>query len=152
MQTWLVNMRHPIQLLRTVGVNGFLSFQLFIGGTILSGLVYPFLVIPFVVWLLTRTSQLREVFPSAVLVFSMGNLVIGNSCLIYLSMLAVAKRKQHVLLPYALTVPGYWLLQSVAAYKAIWQLITKPFYWEKTAHGISRFTNAEVAEAQHASS
>jgi cellulose synthase/poly-beta-1,6-N-acetylglucosamine synthase-like glycosyltransferase len=152
MQTWLVNMRHPVQLLRTVGGKGFLSFQLFIGGTILSGLVYPFLVIPFVVWLLTRTSQLREVFPSAVLVFSMGNLVIGNSCLIYLSMLAVAKRKQHVLLPYALTVPGYWLLQSVAAYKAIWQLITKPFYWEKTAHGISRFTDAEVAEAQHASS
>jgi glycosyltransferase XagB len=50
-------------------------------------------------------------------------------------------------LPYALTVPGYWLLQSVAAYKALWQLIKNPFYWEKTAHGISRFTSAEVAQA-----
>ena len=81
----------------------------------------------------------------------MGNLLIGNSCLIYLSMLAVAKRKHHVLLPYALTVPGYWLLQSVAAYKAIWQLVKNPFYWEKTTHGISRYTSAEVAEATTAS-
>jgi cellulose synthase/poly-beta-1,6-N-acetylglucosamine synthase-like glycosyltransferase len=147
MQTWLVNMRHPVELLRTVGWSGFLSFQLFIGGTILSGMVYPFLVIPFAVWLVTRTAALHALFPPEVLLFSMANLLIGNSCLIYLSMLAVAKRKHHALLPYALTVPGYWLLQSVAAYKALWQLVRNPFYWEKTAHGISRYTSAEVAEA-----
>jgi cellulose synthase/poly-beta-1,6-N-acetylglucosamine synthase-like glycosyltransferase len=147
MQTWLVNMRHPLTLLRTVGWAGFLSFQLFIGGTIISGIVYPFLVIPFAVWLVTRTGSLHPFFPPEVLLFSMGNLLIGNSCLIYLSMLAVAKRKHHALLPYALTVPGYWLLQSVAAYKALWQLVKNPFYWEKTVHGISRFTSAEVAQA-----
>jgi glycosyltransferase XagB len=147
MQTWLVNMRHPLRLLKTVGWPGFLSFQLFIGGTIVSGIVYPFLVIPFAVWLVTRTTTLHPFFPPEVLLFSMGNLLIGNSCLIYLSMLAVAKRKHHELLPYALTVPGYWLLQSVAAYKALWQLVKNPFYWEKTAHGISKFTSAEVAQA-----
>jgi len=41
-------------------------------------------------------------------------------------------------------VPGYWALQSVAAYKGLWQLITNPFYWEKTAHGISKYTKAEL--------
>src|SRR5580704_4366305 len=152
MQTWLVNMRHPVELVRTVGWSGFFSFQFFIGGTIVSGIVYPFLVVPFAVWLFTRTGALHRFFPPEVLLFSMGNLLIGNSCLIYLSMLAVAKRKHHVLLPYALTVPGYWLLQSVAAYKAIWQLVKNPFYWEKTTHGISRYTSAEVAEATTASS
>jgi len=151
MQTWLVNMRHPVELVRTVGWSGFFSFQFFIGGTIVSGIVYPFLVVPFAVWLFTRTGALHRFFPPEVLLFSMGNLLIGNSCLIYLSMLAVAKRKHHVLLPYALTVPGYWLLQSVAAYKAIWQLVKNPFYWEKTTHGISRYTSAEVAEATTAS-
>jgi cellulose synthase/poly-beta-1,6-N-acetylglucosamine synthase-like glycosyltransferase len=147
MQTWLVNMRHPIRFLSSVGWPGFLSFQLFIGGTIVSGVVYPFLVIPFAWWLVTRTGAFQQYFPSWVLVFSMANLLVGNSCLIYLSMLAVAKRKHHALLPYALTVPGYWFLQSVAAYKALWQLVKNPFYWEKTTHGISKFTRVEVAKA-----
>jgi len=144
MQTWLVNMRHPIGLIHRVGFRGFLSFQLFIGGTILSALAFPFLVLPFLAWLFTQTSALRPFFPPGVLLVSLLNLIIGNSCLIYLSMLAVAKRQHYRLLPHALTMPGYWFLQSVAAYKALWQLITRPFYWEKTFHGISRFTHTEI--------
>ncbi len=146
-QTWLVNMRHPITLFKGVGWKGFLSFHLFIGGTIVSGLVYPFLVIPFIFWLLTHARALHPFFPPPVLLVSMANLIVGNSCLIYLSMLAVAKRRHSTLLPYALTVPAYWFLQSIAAYKAIGQLVTRPFYWEKTTHGISRFTRAELARA-----
>jgi len=38
-------------------------------------------------------------------------------------------------------------LQSVAAYKGLWQLITKPFYWEKTVHGISKYTHAELSHS-----
>lgn len=146
-QTWLVNMRHPVKLLRQVGVGGFASFQLFIGGAIVSGLAYPVLVIPFICWLFTRTAMLHPFFPPEVLFVSTLNLALGNSLLIYLSMLAVAQRKNHALLPHALTIPGYWLLQSVAAYKAFWQLIHRPFYWEKTTHGISKFTRAEVVRA-----
>ena len=33
---------------------------------------------------------------------------------------------------------------SIAAYKALWQLITKPFYWEKTSHGLSTVRAAAV--------
>jgi len=143
-QTWLVNMRHPVDLFRSVGWKGFCSFQLFVGGCILSGLVYPFLVFPFIVWLLAGKNMMQALFPGPVLMISMANLIVGNSCLIYISMLAVAKRRHAALLPYALTVPGYWALQSVAAYKGLWQLITNPFYWEKTAHGISKYTEAEL--------
>jgi cellulose synthase/poly-beta-1,6-N-acetylglucosamine synthase-like glycosyltransferase len=149
-QTWLVNMRNPVRLLSKVGWKGFFSFQLFVGGTIVSGLAYPFMIIPFVLWLLSHTAALRPFFPPALLLVSTANLVAGNSFLIYLSMLAAAKRKHFNLLPYALTVPGYWLLQSIAAYKALWQLITNPFYWEKTTHGISKSTTEELAQANTA--
>src|SRR5262249_36733182 len=135
------------RLLEQVGWRGFFSFQLFVGGTILSGLIYPFLVLPFIGWLMTRTGELHRFFPPAILFMSLANLIVGNSCLIYLSMLAVAKRRHHSLLPQALTAPGYWLLQSVAAYKGFWQLLRNPFYWEKTVHGISKFTDAEIARA-----
>jgi hypothetical protein len=29
-------------------------------------------------------------------------------------------------------------MTSLAAYKALWQLLTRPSYWEKTHHMISR--------------
>jgi hypothetical protein len=44
-------------------------------------------------------------------------------------------------------MPVYWILQWVAAYKAVWQLTTDPFYWEKTEHGISKYTKVEIARA-----
>jgi hypothetical protein len=43
-------------------------------------------------------------------------------------------------------VPLYWVLQSIAAYKGLIQLITKPFYWEKTQHGLSKHTAAELKD------
>ena len=35
-----------------------------------------------------------------------------------------------------LTLPLYWALSAVATYKALYQLFTRPFYWEKTRHGL----------------
>jgi len=39
-------------------------------------------------------------------------------------------------------MPAYWLLISFAAYRALLQLINRPFYWEKTEHGVSRHVTA----------
>jgi glycosyltransferase XagB len=139
-QTWLVNMRDPAALIRRVGLRGFCSLQLFIGGGVLSALAYPFMVLPFLFWVLTRTTSMATFFPAEVRVIAFLNLVAGNSFLIYLSMLAAAKRHHFSLVPHALTAPAYWCLMSIAGYKGLWQLVTRPFYWEKTNHGISRFT------------
>ena len=38
-------------------------------------------------------------------------------------------------MPYGLSYILYWALVSVAAYRGLWQLVFKPFYWEKTPHG-----------------
>ena len=38
----------------------------------------------------------------------------------------------------ALTVPIYWFMISLAAVKALVSLASRPFYWAKTRHGISR--------------
>ena len=144
-QTWLVNMRSPVELQRRVGWRGFWSLQLFVGGGVFSALIYPFMMGQFLLWLLTRSPAIRVLFPDPVLLMATFNLVTGNSCLIYLSMLAAAKRHQFRLLPYALTVPLYWGLMSIAGYKGLWQLIRKPFYWEKTTHGITKYNPAEPA-------
>jgi glycosyltransferase involved in cell wall biosynthesis len=40
-QTWLVNMRHPVRLYRKVGFRGFSSLHLFVGGSIVAGSPIP---------------------------------------------------------------------------------------------------------------
>ena len=149
-QTWLVNMRHPIRLFRRVGLRGFCSLQLFVGATFISGLAYPLMLVPFLLWMSFHWQGLPPLFPPTVLLIGWLNLAVGNSCMILLSMLAATKRKNYWLLPSALLMPIYWLLQALAAYKALFQLIVRPFYWEKTVHGISKFTKSEVLRATSA--
>jgi hypothetical protein len=74
---------------------------------------------------------------------SIFNLLFGNGIVIYMNMMSVFRRKLYTLLPFALLNPLYWILHSIAAYKALWQLISNPFYWEKTEHGISEFLKIE---------
>jgi glycosyltransferase XagB len=80
-----------------------------------------------------------------VLYLALANLLIGNFLGIYLNMIAIYLRKNYALMPYALLNPIYWLFHSIAAYKALGQLFTKPFYWEKTQHGISRVAPKTMA-------
>lgn len=139
MQTYLVHMRHPVDLYTSLGPVGFWGFQFFIGGTILSVLVTPVLYFMYILWMITQTHALDVLFPPILLYMSLFNLIIGNGFFIYLFMLSVFKRQLFRLVPWALTVPAYWILMSIAAYKALWQLVHKPFFWEKTQHGLTQF-------------
>jgi hypothetical protein len=72
------------------------------------------------------------------------NLLIGNFLGIYLNMLAVFGRKNYKLLLFGLLNPFYWLFgHSVASYIALWQLVVKPHYWEKTQHGLAKRHTAQ---------
>jgi hypothetical protein len=65
-------------------------------------------------------------------------------------MLAPIHRGWLNLIPYSLTVFGYWILLSIAAYRALWQLLRNPFHWDKTQHGGSRHIQRELQLAQRA--
>ncbi len=138
MQTFLVYNRHPIKMLRTIGLTNWLSFQLFIGGTPLLFLMTPLVWGFFLFWIITRTTMFDPYIPPFVVYIGLFNLLVGNFMGVYLSMMAVFRRGLFSLLPYAILNPLYWLLgHSPAAYKALWQLFSKPFFWEKTVHGLS---------------
>lgn len=137
MQTALVHARTPGALLRRIGPVRFLSFALLIAGTPLTFLG----VIPF--YLLTAASLvmplelISAVFPGWILGLCLINFVIGNSVMVYLSMMGPYKRATFSLSLWALLNPLYWILHSIAAYKGLWQLVTRPHYWEKTEHGLT---------------
>ncbi|HBK46494.1 MAG TPA: glycosyltransferase [Xanthomonadaceae bacterium] len=143
MQTWLVHMRDPLHLYRSTGFKGFWGFQFFIGGGFFTALGMPVLWVLYLAWLFTGTTLFEPLFPPWLKVFTLVNLLAANGFFIYITMVAAFKRDYFRLAPYALTVPLYWVLQSVAAFKGLWQLIRNPFYWEKTTHGISKHMETE---------
>jgi len=141
MQTYLVHMRNPIALLKKVGWRGFLGFNFFIGATPLTFLVYPFLLAIFICYLVFDLSTIRTLFPDWVLFMSIFNLMVGNILMIYINMMAVFKRRFYELILFSIANPVYWLMHSIAAFKGLYQLIVKPFYWEKTEHGLSKVSS-----------
>jgi cellulose synthase/poly-beta-1,6-N-acetylglucosamine synthase-like glycosyltransferase len=147
LQTYLVHMRTPGKLYRSLGHVGFWGFQFFVGGTVICVLLNPVLWILFAGWCVGLVGGLDVYFPPWVVSFSLFNLLFGNAAMIYFFMLGAYKRGYYELLWHALTAPAYWALMSVAGYKGLWQLVHNPFYWEKTQHGISRHTAAELAQA-----
>lgn len=161
MQTYLVHMRKPLQLYKKIGAKGFFGFQFFIGGTFFTFLVYPILLL-FLIAVLFLKSGLLDIllfwsdapssqiaiefinlfFPDWLIIVAVFNFAVGNLIMIYVNMIAVFRRRSYTLILYALLNPLYWLMHSISAYKGLIQLITKPFYWEKTNHGLTKSTKS----------
>lgn len=143
MQTLLVHTRRPLHLIRHAGPLGFLGFVFFIGGTVLTGLLNPIFWALYLCWLVASVGSFDMLFPPILLFLALFNLLAGNGAFIYLTMLAPIHRRWLDLIPYSLTVFGYWVLMSIAAYKALYQLLRDPFFWEKTHHGVSQYSAPE---------
>ena len=141
MQSYLVHMRNPVTLWKKIGWKGFLGFSFFIGATPITFLVYPLLLAFFICYIIFDLSSIRTLFPDWVLFMSIFNLMVGNILMIYVNMMAVFKRRYYELILFAIANPIYWLMHSISAYKGLYQLVVKPFYWEKTNHGLSKVNN-----------
>jgi hypothetical protein len=147
MQTTLVYTRNPLRFMRSVGLKDGLGFALLVGGTPVTFLF----TLPawglFVAWLVIGL-PLDDRYPGTVLDVGLANLILGNVLMVAVNALGVTRRRNYDLLVFALANPVYWMLHSVAAYKAAWQLIKNPFYWEKTDHGLAGEDEPEVVETE----
>ncbi len=136
LQTWLVHMRQPRRLWSELGPSGFVQFNLFVGGTPLLALLNPIFWTLTVLWFLTTSMAIGELFPPVIYYPALLCWVLGNSAITYLSVLSVQTSEQPSLGGAALLTPAYWVMMSIAAYKALWQLVRDPSLWEKTTHGL----------------
>jgi hypothetical protein len=141
MLTFLVHNRHPLQAIKNIGLKQYLAYNLLIGGTPALLLLNPIMWTLFIYSLFGPVDHLT--IPPVLFYVSMFNLLIGNALAMLIGVVGILPRKKYHLLVYTLLIPFYWMLQSAAAYKALWQLITKPHFWEKTEHGISTFSPTE---------
>jgi hypothetical protein len=88
------------------------------------------------IFVLFQPQWLRDVFPGPLYYIAAGQLLIGNFLHVYLFFVGLGRRRYWDVIPAMLIVPAYWVLMSVAGWKGFLQLFTKPFYWEKTEHGL----------------
>jgi cellulose synthase/poly-beta-1,6-N-acetylglucosamine synthase-like glycosyltransferase len=139
MQTWLVHMRHPWRLYRELGLWPFLTVQLVVGGNVLASLVHPIMI----VWLAISIAAGLPPWSSTTAVVWFGTAMAGG----YLTSMALgaAGLLRRGLIGHAwvlLLVPVHWLLLSLAAWRALYQLLHDPYRWEKTEHGLARTSRA----------
>ena len=149
MQTLLVHTRRPLHFLRTAGPLGFLGFVFFIGGTVLAGLLNPVFWLFYAIWLAAAAHRASiPLFPQSLLFLCLFNLLAGNGAFTYLIMLAPIRRGWLDLIPFSFTLFGYWVLISIAAYRALWQLHPRSILLGKDAARIVAARGREAPEPE----
>lgn len=132
--TYLVHMRAPRRLWRELGAVKFLGFQIHFVGALSQGLMAPLLwsfwAIPLGLPHPATTAVSLEVLQ---LVF--GVFLAAEMLNIATGLYAVSGKAHRHLMPWVPTQHVYFMLNAFAAYKALFELITQPFYWDKTQHG-----------------
>lgn len=131
MQTWLVYMRHPVVLYQQLGWRGFVGFQLFIGAPCLVFLLAPALWIFSALWF---AGVVQQELTAPLMLLCYGVFMAGAFSQIHLALAAIRHWRWQGMRLYALLFPFYWFLHSAASLRALWQIVTRPHYWDKTPH------------------
>lgn len=137
LQTLLAYTRCPLATARLLGARGFLGFLATVGGFTAMILLNP---VYWIIACLHVAFRWRLWYPGnpVSLVFATISVALaaGNIVFVAANLLAVRRRGGAGLVMAALLSPFYWILISIGAWKGLLQLCTKPFYWEKTRHGL----------------
>ena len=143
--TWGVHMRAPSRLVREIGFWPTVGFHLQMFATVQQFMLAPVL---WSFWLLT----IGLGHPLGPLVDGwLGTAVIATFLLsealnVVVAIWAVRRTHPH-LMPWAPTLYFYFPLACLAAWKAAYEIVAKPFYWDKTTHGVFDHAADETPEA-----
>ena len=134
LMTWLTHMRDPAALWRELGPRGFLGFQAVFLGSLSQALLLPLLWSFWLMALGLGHPLHGMVTPGSVTAMT----VLFLACEglnITVGVIGLRRSRQKISPLWVLTLTLYFPLQALAAYKALWEMLRRPFYWDKTSHG-----------------
>jgi len=137
LQTFLIHLRSPLTLVKEIRLRGAFHLCAFVGATPILAVLNPLFWGMTALWFIGHPAVLKELLPAPVYYLSLVLWAFGNFLLWYLTVLTARHTRREGLLLAAVLVPVYWVMMSVAALKAIWQLVITPSFWEKTTHGLA---------------
>jgi cellulose synthase/poly-beta-1,6-N-acetylglucosamine synthase-like glycosyltransferase len=134
MMTWVVHMRDPALLLRQLGAWKFFGFQVLFLCTLSQFLLAPVL---WSFWLvpLGVPHPLVSALPPMVMLGLIGLYLMTEVINLTLNITGLRRTKHSMSKLWVVTLHFYFPLGALASYKAAWEMVTKPFYWDKTSHG-----------------
>lgn len=151
MQTYLIHMRDPMKFSRNLKNPDMITFQLVVGGKILSMFINPFMWLITIAYFAFRSHIglfIESFFPPVIFYMAVVSLILGNFLYMYYYMIGCAKHGHHELIKYVFFVPLYWLGMSMAAWVATYKLIVAPHHWSKTKHGLHLTDKKALKQSQ----
>lgn len=134
--TWWVHSRQPLKLWRDLGPYRFTGFQILFLTTLIQFALAPVL---WSFWLiLGGLPHPLDAWLSRPVVLGLTALFLSAEAVSILVGLAALSRSPHRrLFLWVPTLFAYFPLGTAAIYKALWETLRNPFYWDKTQHGRS---------------
>ena len=138
LQTSFTHARHPLATFARLGPLRSLFALTLLPGTVVSALLYPLLT----GWTLLQWAVLGRSVEDGILagITGTGSLVVlgGGFAVMWLpAALACIRRGWWELLPWVLLLPFFFVLVSLAAWLAVFELARHPHRWNKTEHGLA---------------
>ena len=133
--TWMVHMRSPRLLIRQVGWWRFIGLQLLLPCALSQFLLAPLL---WSLWLIPLgvahplIPVIGSEMATALVVLFFGAEIVN----LMINLLGTASRRHWHLIAWLPSMHFYYPLGAFAAYKALYEMLKRPFYWDKTGHGI----------------
>jgi cellulose synthase/poly-beta-1,6-N-acetylglucosamine synthase-like glycosyltransferase len=138
MQTWLVHMRRPKRLWRELGPAGAVAFQIFFAANVLAALIHPLFMagLGYTLFALPMPWA-NAIMDNAAPIFAT-SLLSGYASTMVLDFIGLRRRGLVGQAWVLLLTPLHWFLLSLAAWRALFQLLYAPQRWEKTEHGLAK--------------
>jgi len=136
LQTFLVHIRNIRSTRRLLGTRELLFFTFVVGGTPLIAVINPIFWSLTILWFIVKPGWLVTLYPAPLYYLGLLVWLAGNFAFTFVSMLESLEVDDSLFVA-ALLTPVYWVMMSIAAYKALLQVIFAPTYWEKTRHGLT---------------
>lgn len=146
LQTMLVHLRRPGQLRREIGLKATLRLINMTGGIPLIGVFNLMFWFAMLMWVAGRPDAINVLFPPIPYYTCLALFLIGTPISVFVGLVVTQALGKPYLWWAALLAPLYWILQSMAAVKAIYQLVFRPFFWEKTVHGLATGHSASTTK------
>ena len=134
MMTYASHMRDPVTLWRQLGPRQFAGFQVLFLGSIVQTLMAP---LTLSLWALALGwgHPVDGLLPWGGVVAISVLFALGEMLTIIIGVVGLRKSGHTLSRFWVPTLHLYNPLGALASYKALWEMIHKPFYWDKTSHG-----------------
>ncbi|SDY45977.1 glycosyltransferase family 2 protein [Citreimonas salinaria] len=134
--TWWVHNRRPAALMRDVGFWRFWGVQAVFLTTVLQFVLAPVL---WSFWLIVfgLPHPLDAMLEPEVRSTLVATFLAAEAVTILIGAAALLRSPHRGLIPWVPTLFAYHPLGTLAIYRGLWEMLTRPFYWDKTQHGRS---------------